>query len=168
MSPRNVVEEIESAELFLHPGDGHLFADDGLDDYDEKPQRLYSRSASSGSWSASDWPVPTSTLTTCTTDSGLALTVWFAHCQVPPSESPCKSTQFVASSGGALASVATLGAVLNREFGSASRAQSPAGLDRTCLLRTDAGGDHDYPSWYLWQKRWTRARNSWTFTGLDM
>jgi dienelactone hydrolase len=35
-----LVEEIESAELFLYPGDGHLFADDGLDDYDEEAASL--------------------------------------------------------------------------------------------------------------------------------
>jgi dienelactone hydrolase len=32
---QKLVEEIEDAELFLYPGGGHLFADAGLDDYDE-------------------------------------------------------------------------------------------------------------------------------------
>jgi len=29
------VDEIENAELFLYPGDGHLFADSSLSDFDE-------------------------------------------------------------------------------------------------------------------------------------
>jgi dienelactone hydrolase len=33
-------ETIESAELFLYPGDRHLFADDSLPDYDEKAAAL--------------------------------------------------------------------------------------------------------------------------------
>jgi dienelactone hydrolase len=32
---RQIVETVESAELFLYPGDRHLFADDSLPDYDE-------------------------------------------------------------------------------------------------------------------------------------
>jgi dienelactone hydrolase len=32
---RQIVETTESAELFLYPGDRHLFADDSLPDYDE-------------------------------------------------------------------------------------------------------------------------------------
>jgi dienelactone hydrolase len=37
---RELVEEIENAELFLYPGDGHLFADSSLDDFDEKAAAL--------------------------------------------------------------------------------------------------------------------------------
>jgi dienelactone hydrolase len=37
---RQLVEEIESAELFLYPGDGHLFADESTDDYDEEAAGL--------------------------------------------------------------------------------------------------------------------------------
>jgi dienelactone hydrolase len=32
--------EVEGAELFLYPGSGHLFADAGLDDYDEQAASL--------------------------------------------------------------------------------------------------------------------------------
>jgi dienelactone hydrolase len=32
---RQLAEEVESAELFVYPGNGHLFADDSVDDYDE-------------------------------------------------------------------------------------------------------------------------------------
>jgi dienelactone hydrolase len=32
---REIVEEVEAAELFLYPGDRHLFADNSLPDYDE-------------------------------------------------------------------------------------------------------------------------------------
>ena len=32
---RELVETVEGAELFLYPGDGHLFADNSLPDYDE-------------------------------------------------------------------------------------------------------------------------------------
>lgn len=32
---RELEESVESAELFLYPGDRHLFADESLDDYDE-------------------------------------------------------------------------------------------------------------------------------------
>jgi dienelactone hydrolase len=32
---RELEETVESAELFLYPGDRHLFADESLDDYDE-------------------------------------------------------------------------------------------------------------------------------------
>ena len=32
---RQIVETVESAELFLYPGDRHLFADESLADYDE-------------------------------------------------------------------------------------------------------------------------------------
>jgi dienelactone hydrolase len=31
----DLVEEVEDAELFLYPGDGHLFADSSLADFDE-------------------------------------------------------------------------------------------------------------------------------------
>ncbi len=33
---RELVETVDGAELFLYPGDGHLFADSSLDDYDEQ------------------------------------------------------------------------------------------------------------------------------------
>ena len=33
---RGLVEKIENAELFLYPGDGHLFADSSLSDFDQK------------------------------------------------------------------------------------------------------------------------------------
>jgi dienelactone hydrolase len=35
-----LAETIESAELFLYPGDRHLFADDSLPDYDESAAML--------------------------------------------------------------------------------------------------------------------------------
>jgi dienelactone hydrolase len=35
-----LVEDVEDAELFLYPGSGHLFADAGLDDYDEQAAGL--------------------------------------------------------------------------------------------------------------------------------
>jgi dienelactone hydrolase len=37
---RELAETIESAELFLYPGDRHLFADDSLPDYDENAAEL--------------------------------------------------------------------------------------------------------------------------------
>jgi dienelactone hydrolase len=37
---RDLVETIEGAELFLYPGDGHLFADNSLPDYDEDAAAL--------------------------------------------------------------------------------------------------------------------------------
>lgn len=37
---RQIVETVESAELFLYPGDRHLFADDSLPDYDEEAAAL--------------------------------------------------------------------------------------------------------------------------------
>jgi dienelactone hydrolase len=37
---QKLVEEIESAELFLYPGGSHLFADSGLEDYDEEAAGL--------------------------------------------------------------------------------------------------------------------------------
>ena len=37
---RQLAESIESAELFLYPGDRHLFADNGLPDYDESAATL--------------------------------------------------------------------------------------------------------------------------------
>src|SRR5207253_6332115 len=37
---RELVETTEGAELFLYPGDRHLFADNSLPDYDEKAARL--------------------------------------------------------------------------------------------------------------------------------
>jgi dienelactone hydrolase len=33
---RELVETVDGAELFLYPGDRHLFADTSLDDYDEQ------------------------------------------------------------------------------------------------------------------------------------
>ncbi len=37
---RELVEGTEGAELFLYPGDGHLFADNSLPDYDENAATL--------------------------------------------------------------------------------------------------------------------------------
>jgi dienelactone hydrolase len=37
---RELVEATEGAELFLYPGDGHLFADSSLSDYDENATTL--------------------------------------------------------------------------------------------------------------------------------
>ena len=37
---RQIVETVESAELFLYPGDRHLFADESLPDYDEEAATL--------------------------------------------------------------------------------------------------------------------------------
>ena len=37
---RDLVAEIENAELFLYPGDGHLFADSSLSDFDEEAAAL--------------------------------------------------------------------------------------------------------------------------------
>src|SRR5206468_10703144 len=37
---RQLEQTIESAELFLYPGDRHLFADNSLSDYDEKAAAL--------------------------------------------------------------------------------------------------------------------------------
>jgi dienelactone hydrolase len=37
---RDLVETIEGAELFLYPGDRHLFADNSLPDYDESAAKL--------------------------------------------------------------------------------------------------------------------------------
>jgi dienelactone hydrolase len=37
---RELVESTEDAELFLYPGDGHLFADSSLSDYDEQAAAL--------------------------------------------------------------------------------------------------------------------------------
>jgi dienelactone hydrolase len=37
---RELDETIEGAELFLYPGDRHLFADNSLPDYDEKAAAL--------------------------------------------------------------------------------------------------------------------------------
>jgi dienelactone hydrolase len=40
---RELAEAIESAELFLYPGDRHLFADNSLPDYDESAATLLRR-----------------------------------------------------------------------------------------------------------------------------
>ena len=40
---RQLAETIESAELFLYPGDRHLFADNSLPDYDENAAALLTR-----------------------------------------------------------------------------------------------------------------------------
>ena len=40
---RQIVETVESAELFLYPGDRHLFADDSLPDYDEEAAALLTK-----------------------------------------------------------------------------------------------------------------------------
>ena len=37
---RELVETVDGAELFLYPGDGHLFADSSLPDYDEAAAAL--------------------------------------------------------------------------------------------------------------------------------
>jgi dienelactone hydrolase len=37
---RELIETVEDAELFLYPGDGHLFADSSLPDYDEPAAKL--------------------------------------------------------------------------------------------------------------------------------
>jgi dienelactone hydrolase len=37
---QEVVDEVETAELFLYPGDGHLFADSSLNDFDEEAAGL--------------------------------------------------------------------------------------------------------------------------------
>jgi dienelactone hydrolase len=37
---RELVEAVDGAELFLYPGDGHLFADNSLPDYDESAATL--------------------------------------------------------------------------------------------------------------------------------
>ena len=37
---RELVESTDGAELFLYPGDGHLFADNSLSDYDESAATL--------------------------------------------------------------------------------------------------------------------------------
>jgi dienelactone hydrolase len=37
---RELVKTIESAQLFLYPGDRHLFADNSLPDYDERAATL--------------------------------------------------------------------------------------------------------------------------------
>ena len=37
---RDLVNEIENAELFLYPGDGHLFADSSLGDFDQEAAAL--------------------------------------------------------------------------------------------------------------------------------
>jgi dienelactone hydrolase len=40
VAARELVAEVENAELFLYPGNGHLFADSSLDDFDEKAAAL--------------------------------------------------------------------------------------------------------------------------------
>jgi dienelactone hydrolase len=40
---RDLVETVEGAELFLYPGDRHLFADDSLRDYDDSAATLLKR-----------------------------------------------------------------------------------------------------------------------------
>jgi dienelactone hydrolase len=37
---QELVDEVDHAELFLYPGDGHLFADSSLSDYDQAAARL--------------------------------------------------------------------------------------------------------------------------------
>jgi dienelactone hydrolase len=37
---RELVDETENAELFLYPGDGHLFADSSLSDFDPQAAAL--------------------------------------------------------------------------------------------------------------------------------
>ncbi len=40
IAARELVDEVENAELFLYPGDGHLFADSSLSDFDEEAAAL--------------------------------------------------------------------------------------------------------------------------------
>jgi dienelactone hydrolase len=40
VAARELAAEVEGAELFLYPGDKHLFADSSLDDFDEKAAAL--------------------------------------------------------------------------------------------------------------------------------
>ncbi len=40
VAARELVDETENAELFLYPGDGHLFADSSLGDFDEEAAGL--------------------------------------------------------------------------------------------------------------------------------
>jgi dienelactone hydrolase len=42
---RELDETVETAELFLYPGDRHLFADDSLPDYDEQAAKLLTERA---------------------------------------------------------------------------------------------------------------------------
>ena len=42
---RELAETIESAELFLYPGDRHLFSDNSLPDYDEAAATLLKQRA---------------------------------------------------------------------------------------------------------------------------
>jgi dienelactone hydrolase len=42
---RQLDETVESAELFLYPGDRHLFADNSLPDYDENAAALLTERA---------------------------------------------------------------------------------------------------------------------------
>jgi len=37
---RDLVDKVENAELFLYPGDGHLFADSSLGDFDQEAAAL--------------------------------------------------------------------------------------------------------------------------------
>ena len=37
---QELVDEVENAELYLYPGDGHLFADSSLSDFDEEAAAL--------------------------------------------------------------------------------------------------------------------------------
>ena len=38
---QELVDEVENAELYLYPGDGHLFADSSLSDFDEEAAALF-------------------------------------------------------------------------------------------------------------------------------
>ena len=40
VAARDLTETIEAAELFLYPGNRHLFTDDSLPDYDEQASAL--------------------------------------------------------------------------------------------------------------------------------
>jgi dienelactone hydrolase len=42
---RELVDEVENAELFLYPGDGHLFADSSLSDFDREAAGLLKQRA---------------------------------------------------------------------------------------------------------------------------
>jgi hypothetical protein len=52
-SPRRLAETIETAELFLYPGDRHLFADSSLADHDESAATMPSSACSASSTTSS-------------------------------------------------------------------------------------------------------------------
>jgi hypothetical protein len=52
---RQLDETIESAQLFLYPRDRHLFADNVLPDYDEKPRHSSRNACSAFSTTSRSW-----------------------------------------------------------------------------------------------------------------